>query len=182
MVRSGSDQFGSAMWRCDCECGKTITVRAGSLIRGNTRSCGCYQIAQTKQSNTTHGGCGSPTYRVWHGMIQRCTNPKNISYPYYGAIGITVCERWFRFENFLADMGERPEGTTLDRKDNLKGYVPSNCRWATSKDQSVNRRHVKLVTLNGKTQSLSDWARELPIPRTTLYRKVKQGVPLESLI
>lgn len=84
-------------------------------------------------------GRRSPTYRTWDGMKQRCLNPKATGYARYGGAGITVCDRWLEFANFLADMGERPEGTTLDRIDSSKGYEPGNCRWATRAEQNRNR-------------------------------------------
>lgn len=93
--------------------------------------------------NASHGHASyrnrSPTYQSWAAIIQRCNNPKSTSYPHYGARGITVCERWLKFENFLADMGERPEGTTIDREDGSGNYEPGNCRWATKEQQSANR-------------------------------------------
>ena len=90
--------------------------------------------------NVVHGRYGSPAHRSWASMIQRCTNPKRSNYAYYGGRGITVCEAWKTFDGFYADMGDRPEGTTLERKENDKGYEPGNCCWATVKEQSNNRR------------------------------------------
>ena len=92
------------------------------------------------KARLTHGMTGTPTYNSWFGMIQRCTNPKQPTFKDYGGRGVTICHRWLRFENFLADMGIRPEGKTLDRKNNAGGYEPSNCRWATHKEQCENRR------------------------------------------
>lgn len=131
LYRRGSSGVHSR-WLCLCDCGQTRVASGSSLKRGRTTSCGCGRI--------THGSWGSPTYRSWHMMLQRCTNPRNTHYAYYGGRGITVCERWLKFENFLADMGERPLGTSIDRIDVDGNYEPGNCRWATPKQQMNNRR------------------------------------------
>lgn len=125
-------------WLCRCSCGVEIAVISGSLRGGNTGSCGC-KTAEWR--SLKHGMTKTPTYRGWHGMRQRCANPKATGFKNYGGRGIKVCERWLDFENFLADMGERPEGRTLDRFPNNDGnYEPGNCRWATSKQQADNKR------------------------------------------
>ncbi len=127
-------------WNCRCDCGNEIVTYTNGLRSGHAKSCGCLQPETAAKTNLIHGQGGTPTYFSWQAMIGRCTNPKHIAYPWYGARGITVCKRWRTFANFLADMGERPKGTTLDRKDNEKGYEPGNCRWATRIQQDANRR------------------------------------------
>ena len=168
------------VWPCRCDCGNLTKVRGDHLKNKNTSSCGC------KARNCigkTHGLTGSRTYRIWAQMKNRCLNSSNKDYKYYGARGITVCERWRTFENFLEDMGEAPHELTLDRHPNPGGdYEPGNCRWATMKEQNRNRRSHVMLTHEGKTQCLSAWAEELGISETRLRYWIKKSASLETAI
>ena len=143
------DKNGRSAWRSRCECGKVVVVSGHALRRGLTKSCGCLRNERTSAANTTHGQSGGgnsargKTYSIWASMKTRCLNPNCKDYPLYGGRGVTVCDAWLLFENFLADMGERPEGMTLDRIDPVGNYEPENCRWATLSDQSANRKPWK---------------------------------------
>lgn len=130
-----------AHWLAKCDCGNIVTIPTGHLKNGHTKSCGCLNL----ELHTKHGhairNLKDSTYMSWQAMGQRCTNPNNVAFLDYGNRGINVCERWSKFENFLEDMGFRPEGKTLDRIDNSKGYFKKNCRWATPAEQIKNRRN-----------------------------------------
>jgi len=125
----------------------------------------------------------SKSYWSWANMIQRCNNKTRDCYQNYGGRGISVCRRWLKFENFFADMGERPEGTTLDRIDNDGNYEFGNCRWATPKQQNRNQRGNINVTLEGKTQCLSVWTRALNLPYDTIRHRIRRGwEPAKALV
>lgn len=144
----GPSKNGSVRWLCQCECGNTKIVRGDSLANGNTKSCGCLQKDIARETHTTHGHIRtdkrSREYLTWSGMKARCTNPKASNYKHYGERGITICETWLNsFKQFLEDMGERPENTSIDRIDNDGNYEPDNCRWATAAEQRSNQRRNK---------------------------------------
>jgi hypothetical protein len=115
-------------------------------------------------------------------MIRRCTKPEHPSYKDYGAKGITVCDRWLKFENFYADMGERPEGTTLDRRETDGNYEPGNCKWSTRKEQDSNRSTSRIFTVGDKTQTMRDWARESDIPYSTLRYRLDRGLTIQQAL
>lgn len=147
---------GRRVWECVCDCGGTSYVDVGKLRIGNTKSCGCRKRNVLGESTTIHGGHGTRTYRIWKAMRTRCRNPKLRQYKDYGGRGITVCARWDSYSNFLIDMGEVPEGRSIDRIDVDGNYEPSNCRWATSLEQARNTRRNKTVAPVGKTVHIED--------------------------
>lgn len=176
LYRDGTHKFGGAQWRCRCSCGNEKTVRAQSLARKDSRSCGCLNNEVRSrvciERNTTHGhakrGHHTRTYRIWLGLSIRHLHEKYKD--------ITVCDRWSHFENFLIDMGEcLSEKHTIDRVDNSIGYEPSNCRWATMKEQQNNRTNNRKVTVNGITKNLQQWADASNIDRKTISDRLKRG-------
>lgn len=141
VIRATTERIGRCViWECLCDCGNTTLVSVQNLRRGSTHSCGCWKA----ECHTTHGYAPrhghTPTYRSWYAMVKRCTKPSSARYYRYGAIGVKVCRRWLKFENFLADMGERPDGTTLGRYKDRGDYKPSNCAWMTRADQEIQRK------------------------------------------
>jgi hypothetical protein len=158
-------------FKCQCECGNTTTVRGSSLRSGNTTSCGCVHKAMVGNLNKTHGLRHKAEYGVWQNMITRCTNSNTNCFYRYGGRGITVCNEWRDFEKFYADMGDRPQGMTLERIDNNGSYSKENCRWATLREQARNTRRTQLVEYNGKKQCLKDWANEVGIAYNTLRKR-----------
>ena len=144
---------------CRCVCGKVTKVFRYSLINGDTQSCGCLRYEKLRKSITSHGMCGTPTYKSWTLMKSRCFNPKSTQYKWYGARGVIVCDRWKKcFKNFYEDMGDRPEGHTLDRINVEKGYCKKNCKWSTQKEQTRNTRRNVVVEVEGVKMNLAEVA------------------------
>lgn len=162
-------------WTCKCDCGVIKDFSVNSL-QHNSRSCGCsHKVASRRngQKNKKHGLTGAPEYRAWRSMRGRCLDPKHPAYHNYGRRGITVCQRWLDFESFYSDMGARPsEKHSLERKNNEKGYEPSNCRWATVKEQGQNRRTNRLVEYKGEVKSIAEWERDLGLSYGTLWARI----------
>ena len=171
-LRGRRKQAWVRMWLCRCDCGNWCEVD-GQHLRSDTTSCGCAQRSQSSEANRTHGhsrGGRSLTYRSWLAMRDRC-DPKNADkWPRYA--GMYLAPKWQRFEAFLADMGECPEGHTLDRIQATRGYRPGNCRWATRSEQATNRCTTRFLTYRGRTQSMTAWATERGIPRGTIKARL----------
>lgn len=157
-----------------CECGETRDYVLSEVRLGKTKSCGCYKV--DSRANVTHGHTVgrkfSPEYHSWAAMTTRCTNPKSGKYADYGGRGIKICDRWSEFENFLADMGPRPNGTSLEREEVDGDYEPGNCVWATRARQSNNTRANTILEHEGRKQSLADWATEFGLAYNTLLARV----------
>lgn len=148
-------------WECKCNCGVIKAIRGNHLRNGLIVSCGCITSALISAAVGRHRQIKSLAYSSWESMKERCQNPNLPGYKKYGAKGIKVCERWQKFENFYADMGDRPAGTTLDRIDPLGNYEPGNCRWASHTRQARNKTNSTMISYRGETKHLSDWCEEL---------------------
>ena len=142
--RTGTSELNKVLWECLCDCGNTTIVPSGALATGNTKSCGC----GIKEATTKHGGWKNSSYNTWRAMMRRCYNSKDKDYKRYGAMGVTVCQNWHVYLNFVADMGEPQGKQTLDRIDPYGDYTKENCRWADLPTQARNIRREKMVCRN----------------------------------
>ncbi len=154
---------------CVCDCGNETAVRVSGLRSGNVKSCGCIHATRL----LTHGHSRSETYHTWQNIRTRCLNPNAPNYPSYGGSGIRVCERWGNFEAFLADLGERPSPRhSIDRIDSEGDYTPENCRWATPKEQARNRSSNRILTYDGETLCLAEWAERIGMKPNALQARL----------
>lgn len=169
-----------------CSCGNMVVVETTQVTRGHSLSCGCFKSEKIIKTHTTHGmsinSKVSTEYGSWASMKQRCLNPKNKNWVNYGGRGIKICENWLNFDNFLSDMGRCPPKMTLDRIDNNKGYSPDNCRWATTKTQSRNKRNNRILTFNNRSMIITDWAQEVGISVKVMMGRLKLGWSHEEII
>jgi len=178
---AGRNTNGQFAWICRCTCGNRCLVNGRDLRHGNTHSCGCLQ--QETRSKGIHYKSDTSEFRIWAMMLSRCLNPKNRAYKRYGGRGITVCDRWKdSFENFFADMGDKPDKLTLDRKDNNLGYSPDNCKWATRKEQTNNHSNNRQWEFRNKTQTLSQWCDELNLPYLKIANRIGKGWDIERAL
>lgn len=168
------------LWKCHCDCGSEFYTESSSLVSNRVLSCGCLKREVNRQPKT-HGQSRTPLHAIWLSMKNRCGNPNDEAYANYGGRGITVCERWKLFENFMSDMGPRPEGMELDRRDNDLGYNPENCRWITKSGNLRNTRRNRLITYNDQTHCIAEWAEITGIPPKILSDRVRRGWSVDRL-
>lgn len=173
LSRAGSAMgSGNALWECVCDCGTRRAVKGARLRSGNSSSCGCDVALRARNQMTTHGQSRTRLYRTYRSMINRCENPKTFAYQDYGGRGIKVCHKWREsFAQFIADMGPRPLGATIERIDNDGGYSASNCKWSTPLEQGQNKRNSRKVSFGGQTLTLRDWAAKTGIPISCLRER-----------
>lgn len=185
LKRIGTSEYGAVVVQCRCTCGNLTKNRMIELRAGVVASCGCLRAELICTRGVTHGytkgGKHTKEYRAWSALKNRCNSPNGRQYKDYGGRGITVCERWEKFENFLEDMGKSPPFTSIERIDNNKGYSKDNCKWATGLEQVANRRCTVWVELNGIRKPVFRWAAEFGISGHTAWSRLKRGWPPERL-
>lgn len=179
------NSVGKVQWVCQCDCGNETLATTGGLGSGNTKSCGCLRVDKTRESGLarkTHGLTGTPEYKAWQSLRDRCYNEKAVQYPNYGGRGIVVCERWLEsFENFITDMGFRPGPEySIDRENNDGNYEPGNCRWVTQEIQSNNKRNNIYYEFEGEQLTVSQIARKLKVSPATLNARLRYGMSPEE--
>lgn len=172
--------YNDGKWRCQCDCGNVVYRKHQDLIHSKEPSCGCYLKEGIRRK---HGKSNTSIFHIWSNMIRRCHDPKNRAYSNYGGRGIKVCDRWLHsFENFLADMGERPSKEySIDRIDNSGDYCPENCRWATIKQQANNTRRNINITHNGVSHTLTEWCEILNVDNRKAHRRYQSGLSFREI-
>ena len=168
---------------CLCDCGNKVVLVFSHIKSGKNSSCGCLVREANTLRSLKHGMSKTTEYSSWSSMIRRCTNPKDNHFVKYGAKGISVCKRWMVFENFYKDMGKKTtQKHTLDRIKNDKGYYKKNCRWATPKEQTVNRGVTIFLEHKGLKLTLHEWSLKLNVKYQTLYRRYKCGWDISEIL
>lgn len=174
-------------WECLCDCGNIATVAGYDLRSGNTKSCGCYARDMSTQSNLKHGSYGSALYKTYYNMKNRCYNPRYYLFQHYGGKGVTVCDEWLGDDGFSAfaawaNANGYKRGLSIDRIDNSKGYCPDNCRWSNMVTQQNNRTNNRLITVNGETHTMAEWARISGMHYCTIQKRLASGWSNEDAV
>lgn len=182
LVERDDSRENNHVWRFACDCGSFVSRRIKSVRSGHTASCGCLQQEALVRRNTTHGlmRAHSAAYRTWKDMRARCTNANHKDFKDYGGRGISVCEVWGEFPTFLADMGDRPANTTIDRVDVNGNYEPGNCRWADAGTQASNKRNNHRIEMRGEVKTLLQWCRELGLDHSKVAYRLRTGMTPEQ--
>lgn len=180
VLRRNPRKSKNSSWDCQCDCGRLVRVERPNLTAGTTQSCGCLRrelnINLQRERRTTHGNARRPIFIRWKAIISRTTNPKDKNYSRYGGRGINIDSRWLEFDNFLQDMGDPPSlQHSIERIDNNGPYSKENCRWATRKEQCLNRRTNRRLTAFGRTQTISEWAEETGLHFNCIDKRLKRG-------
>lgn len=171
------------LWLFVCDCGNKFESAGSDIRKGKIKTCPICSLKTKRKAVTTHGMTDFPEYKIWTAMKRRCYNKKSFRYEDYGGRGIKVCDRWVNsFENFYADMGIRPIGWTIERINNDNNYGPENCRWATRLEQANNKRNNRIITIEGKTKTLSEWSRECSVTVGCIRQRLKRGITGTALV
>jgi len=169
-------------WLFLCECGTEKEINSSAVKSGSTQSCGCLNKERRIEISTTHGCSGHPLYKIWEGMVGRCTRPQSTEWNSYGGRGIKVCDQWLNSPSqFFKDMGDRPKGFTIERINNNGNYEPSNCKWASPLEQGANKRNNNTTELDGKLIHIAEASRLTGIPETSIRRAEKEGRSISKM-
>lgn len=185
LSRHGTSPDRHITWLCRCDCGSQKVISGNSIRSGLTTSCGCYLnevIKRGDNKSSTHGMTSTGTYRSWNSMLNRCLNTQAPDYERYGGRGISVCQEWLVFEKFHADMGDRPIGMTIDRKDVNGNYTAKNCKWSDRKDQQRNRRSNVLLSFQGQVKCAAEWAEITGLTVKVIYDRTRAGWSAEKTL
>lgn len=185
VIGKAENQKHKTMWKCLCDCGNITFVTTSNLKANRVKSCGCLRIDQLVERSTTHNKRHISLYEIWKGIKQRCFNPKSKAYKNYGGRGIIMCEDWKNnFEEFYnwSISNGYVKGLTIDRIDNNSNYCPNNCRWVSRLEQANNKRNTIYLTINNKTDSLSNWLRFYNVNRSTYMTRIKYGKTPEQAL
>ena len=182
--RAGTDKSRCVLWKCKCDCGNEVVVRGTDIRAEKIQSCGCYSTENTRLRTLTHGKTRTRLYRIWAGMKQRCTNPKEDRYHRYGGRGITICDDWLDFQNFhnWAMTNGYRDDLTIDRINNDGNYEPSNCRWTTIKEQSNNKSTNVFIEYNGERKTIKQWEEQTGIPSNRIWWRLHEGWTIEETL
>lgn len=191
--RVDNSRWNETRWLCKCDCGKEVIATYGKIAYGHTKSCGCLAKDIFVKNVTKHKLRNTRLYNIWANMKQRCNNPNQKAYKYYGARGIKVCDEWLNsFENFyhwaikngyekhLQKFGNK--NTTIDRIDVNGNYEPSNCKWSTQKEQSLNKTNNHLIKYNNEEHTISEWAIIKNLTKSTIYHRLQRGWSVEKTL
>lgn len=187
----GINKWRNRIWLFKCDCGKEIELPYSKVKCGHTKSCGCLRVETTKRLKTKHGLRQTRFYKIWAGVKKRCENPKYKDYPNYGGRGIRLSIEWLTFENFYNDMfftysehvkkyGEK--NTTIERKNVNGNYDKDNCDWATKLEQARNTRANRLLTFEGETLCVTQWAERFSMTRQKIEKRLKRGWSVEEAL
>lgn len=168
-------------WNCKCTCGTIKAVASTALSSKRVVSCGCWRIEKTIENRKTHGLSGSRVYRIWCKILERCRNPKSRIYHRYGGRGITVCDRWLKFDNFISDMGH-DNGSEIDRINNDLGYEPGNCRWVNRSQNCRNKSNNHRVEFRGEVRCIVEWEEYLGFPKRTIKNRLRLGWTMDKAL
>lgn len=183
MGNAGLDKQQRRKLDCVCDCGKEIIVSAYNVKSGHTNSCGCLRREATSIALGTHRMSGSKEYNIWEAMRRRCNSTASKAFKDYGGRGISVCPEWNRFEQFYADMGSRPSPSDqIDRIDNNGNYEPGNCRWVSCTVNARNKRSNRLITFDGMTKCVTEWAEHIGMNKGALETRLRLGWTIERAL